>query len=109
MQKRIKKLSQDKEGRWDFPEGSYGHIRLWVEGDPPTPTDYWLLIGDYETTGTAKAKQFKSVNKSDEEKLDTKMNKIFKQAKAELKHYGKGKSFHMDVQVPKELIDGYAD
>lgn len=104
--KTIWKAVLNDEGVPQFPAGAYGRIRLWIESEPPEPTDFWILIGDYDVTDTAK---FKTVKSKDSKKVDDKVNAIFKRAKVGWKNYDKNNSVHMDIHVPKELIDGYAD
>lgn len=104
--KMIWKAVLNDEGAPQFPKGAYGHIRLWIEGEKPIPTDTWILIGNFDSDTK---KSLKSIVSKDTDSVDLRMNKIFKRAKVELKQYGGNRTFHMDIHVPRELIDGYSD
>lgn len=104
--KMIWKAVLNDEGVPQFPEGAYGHVRLWIEGEKPIPTDYWILIGDFDSNTK---KLMKSIASRDTDILDSRINKIFKQAKVELKSYGKNRTFHMDIHVSEDLINGYSN
>jgi len=97
----------DKGGSTEFPVPAYGSVRLWIEGDPPIPTDWWILIGDYESTVSL---TLKTIVSKDVLTLDSKIKAILDRAKVTLEDFGldKKKVFHMDIHVPRELIDGYA-
>jgi len=98
--KAVIKLCKTEE---DYPANTVGTIRLWIEGNPPTPTDLHIFIGDYIVSSK------EAVMSKDFFVLDDRIKKILDYSKVKLSDYGQDKrrSFHMDIKAPKELIDGY--
>jgi hypothetical protein len=92
----------------DAPEGLavYGQIRLWIEGDPPKPTPYWLIIGDFALNDSPRLLRPKLV---DANTVTAKRDAIFAKSKVQLSDYSiaKRRSFHMDIHVTQAFIDGY--
>ena len=88
------------------PIEGHGRIRLWVEGKPPKPTDIWIVIRDDQLTPIADAK---SLTEAHDKDIDAKLMAILEARGLKMDDYGKGRSFHMDIQVPKEIADAYAD
>ncbi len=84
----------------------YGKIRLWIDTKPPKPTDTWIIVGDFTITDIASLKEVKTI---DATAFDEKIKAILDRAGVNLKDYDGRKSFHMDIKVPKRMIDGYAD
>lgn len=84
----------------------YGVIRLWEEGAIPKPTNKYILVGDFVIGDIADGTAIKV---QDADTFDTKMADVFQSAKVAMKDYGvsKGKSFRMDIVIPKEIINGY--
>lgn len=106
-----------------FPARAYIRIRLWVEGDKPEATDFWILIGEFDPGEPGLI----GIQDADLEKLDFYIRKTFALYHADIESYGrktvqkvmpgsKGKrvsvdqvrTVHVDMHIPKELIDGYA-
>jgi len=104
---RVTEPENDDEEIQGIPEDTFGKIRLWEEGNPPTPTDLYILLGDYKNSVTNKAKKVKG---DDESEVNTKIGKILKTAGVKISDYGKNKrrAFAMDIIVPKSVIDGYS-
>lgn len=97
----------DLDGSPIFPvDGVYGAVRLWAEGDPPAPTNIWILIGQFNqnSPGLQRIKSEHTVL------LQQKQDEIFAHAKVALSDYGinKRRTFQMDIKVPQAVIDGYS-
>jgi hypothetical protein len=85
----------------------FGRIRLWIDVIPPTATDIWIIIGEFVLTENS---QLKIVKSADQQGIDAEIQKIFAAAKVSLTDYGttKNRSFHLDIKVTQQVIDGYA-
>jgi len=102
-------ISQMENGIDPIPEISwYGQIRLWVEGDPPTPTDYYVVIGDFKVN---QSERLIKINPGDLSHIDIKLNDLMDRVNVQLDDYGIDlkKSFCCDIKIPQELIDGYTE
>lgn len=84
----------------------YGQIRMWIEGDPPTPTDIWIVVGDFQLSDDAILQDIKTKDRS---MFNSKIQAILNRAKITLNEYGIAtrRSFHMDIQVPLQVINAY--
>lgn len=96
-------LSAEKEVE---PIEGHGRIRLWVEGKPPKPTDIWIVIRDDQLSAIADAK---SMTEAHDKEIDEKLLSILKAKGVTLENYGTGRGFHLDLQVPQEIVDAYTD
>lgn len=103
----IKKQIPQADGTQGFfdVEGVFGKIRLWEVGNPPVPTDYYILIGDFSPMVG------KNIKLSDRTLMNTEMEKIFTKIKGSITNYSvaKRRAFNMDIKIPKVIIDSYKE
>ena len=83
----------------------YGLVRLWTDDEPAVPSDKYIVFGDF----TGQESKLLGIVSTDEIVFDVKIKDIMDRSKVNLNDYGslKKKSFHMDIKVPKAVIDGY--
>jgi hypothetical protein len=79
----------------------YGQVRLWAEGKP---TNIWIAIGDY---AIAVCSELQAIKEKDIPELENRVQQCLDRAGVKLAYYGKHRSFHVDIHVPKEVVDGY--
>lgn len=83
----------------------YGRIRLWVEGTPPTPTQIWVIIGDFALGDSVRLVK---IRQRDVATLNTKRDEVLAASKVTLQDYAAtGRNFHMDIRVPQSIVDAY--
>ncbi len=96
---------RDADGNATFPgfERAYGHIRLWVRGTPPRPTELYILVGGFVPTGRQR------MNTADYAEIKAEIERIFVKVSARSSDYGPrtGRSFNMDIQVSEAFINRY--
>lgn len=85
---------------------AYGVIHLWIEGTPPTPTNLFVLVGDFKLQDYPMLKSIKSF---DLNTLTEKLTVHFAERNLSLADYGisKRRGFRSDIHVPAELVNGY--
>lgn len=78
----------------------WGKIRLW-EKESGKPSDVWVILGEHAPAASVK---LGTLQVADRTAVDAELAKY-----VELDRYGisKHRRFHVDIKVPKALIDKY--
>lgn len=98
-------IQSTEKDNLDLPStiNAYISIRLWIEGDPPIPTEWWVIVGDFALADSAR---LQSVKLQDVQTIEVERDKILANIRRTISDYGpiKKRSLRMDVKVPARLI-----